>query len=141
MNKVQFIVDDNQLTAEAFLDLVQDVWPGSYDRSFTEEALKKTINVTAWEDDTLIGCVRILSDGYLFGTVPEILVRLGKHRLLRCSLAHSRATSRFLKSWATAGRCNHLPRKSLAAGRGAIIQFHFRYHRQAPIDPLWQTCA
>ncbi len=25
-------------------------------------------------DDTLIGCIRILSDGYLFGIISEILV-------------------------------------------------------------------
>jgi GNAT superfamily N-acetyltransferase len=46
----------------------------NYESKFAEEALKKTINVTAWKDDTLVGCARILTDGYFFGTVPEVLV-------------------------------------------------------------------
>jgi GNAT superfamily N-acetyltransferase len=48
--------------------------------------LKKTINVTAWEENKLVGCARILTDGYFFGTVPEVLVLpeyqgkgIGKH--------------------------------------------------------------
>src|ERR1700722_985016 len=66
--------DDRQLGAGVFLELVQRVWPGRYDRERVQEALHRTINITAVQDGKLVGCVRILSDGYFFGTVPEILV-------------------------------------------------------------------
>ncbi|MCB7067249.1 Acetyltransferase (GNAT) family [uncultured Clostridium sp.] len=50
------------------------VWPGSYDNERMQKAIDKTINITAWDHDKLVGCIRILSDGYLFGTISEILV-------------------------------------------------------------------
>jgi ribosomal protein S18 acetylase RimI-like enzyme len=66
--------DDQQLASDEFLDLVQRVWPGEYDPKRVQEALRRTINITAVHDGKLVGCVRILTDGYFFGTVPEILV-------------------------------------------------------------------
>ena len=39
-----------------------------------KEVLRKTINITAWDVEQLVGCVRFLSDGYFFGTLTEILV-------------------------------------------------------------------
>ena len=71
---VQFRVDDRALQAAVFLDLVNRVWPGSYDLKRTEQALARTLNITAWVKDELVGSVRILSDGYYFGTIPEVLV-------------------------------------------------------------------
>ncbi|WP_455650347.1 GNAT family N-acetyltransferase [Enterocloster citroniae] len=50
------------------------VWPGSYDNERMQKAIDKTINITAWDHDKLVGCIRILSDGYLFGTISEVLV-------------------------------------------------------------------
>lgn len=70
-----YAVNDSLLKTEDYLDLVQDVWPGSFSFSLTEQALTKTVNITAWHDQKLVGCVRILTDGYFFGTIPEILVR------------------------------------------------------------------
>ena len=66
--------DDQSLTAEAFLDLAQRVWPGQYSLDRTREALQRTLNITAWDGELLVGCVRVLTDGYFFGTIPEILV-------------------------------------------------------------------
>ena len=43
----------------------------------TQEALKKTMNFTVYQDGNLIGCLRILTDGYYFGTITELL-RLAK---------------------------------------------------------------
>lgn len=40
----------------------------------TQLALSKTINITAYDDGTLVDCLRILSDGYYFGTITELLV-------------------------------------------------------------------
>ena len=34
----------------------------------------KTINITAYDNEVLIGCLRILTDGYYFGTITELLV-------------------------------------------------------------------
>lgn len=71
---IKYITNDKSISAEVFLSLVNSVWPGYYHEQFTYEALQRTINVTAWQNDRLIGCVRILTDGYFFGTISEILV-------------------------------------------------------------------
>jgi GNAT superfamily N-acetyltransferase len=65
---------DGGFTAEAFLALAQRVWPRAYDSSAATLALTRTTNIGAWDDDRLIGTVRVLTDGYFFATVPEILV-------------------------------------------------------------------
>ena len=71
---IRYKVNDRKLSAEEFLALVQKVWPGDYNPEYVEEALSKTINITAWDSNNLVACVRILTDGYFFGTIPEILV-------------------------------------------------------------------
>ncbi len=71
---MDYRVDDKQLTASVFLSLVNQVWPGSYDADRTQEALSRTLNITAYDGTKLIGCLRILSDGYYFGTITELLV-------------------------------------------------------------------
>lgn len=70
----RFVADDRALSARAFLDLAQRVWPGDYEEGPAGEALQRTLNSTAWQGNRLVGCVRVLTDGYFFGTVPEILV-------------------------------------------------------------------
>jgi GNAT superfamily N-acetyltransferase len=62
------------LETASFLDLSARVWPGKFEPALVEEALAATQNFTAWHGDRLIGCARLLSDGYFFSTVPEILV-------------------------------------------------------------------
>ena len=37
-------------------------------------ALSKTLNITAYDNERLVGCLRILTDGYFFGTITELLV-------------------------------------------------------------------
>ncbi len=71
---MEYIVDDRDLDAEAFLALVNKVWPGEYDIPKTRQALKRTMNITAYEGGRLVGSLRILSDGYCFGTITELLV-------------------------------------------------------------------
>jgi ribosomal protein S18 acetylase RimI-like enzyme len=66
--------EDPLLSGAEFLDLVQRVWPGEYSLEHTQCALLVTRNFTARDQGRLIGCVRLLSDGYFFGTIPEILV-------------------------------------------------------------------
>ncbi len=67
-------VDDKELNASVFIPFVNQVWPGDYDMEKTQAALSKTINITVYDDNKLIGCLRILSDGYYFGTITELLV-------------------------------------------------------------------
>lgn len=70
---MEYKVDD-QLSASTFLTLVNRVWPGEYDVDRTQAALSRTLNISAYDDGLLVGCLRILSDGYYFGTVTELLV-------------------------------------------------------------------
>ena len=71
---ISYQVGDGALTAEAFLKLVNRVWPGEYDIERTEAALARTLNITAHDGGELVGCLRILSDGCYFGTITELLV-------------------------------------------------------------------
>lgn len=71
---MDYKVDDKQLSASVFLALVDRVWPGSYDAERTREALSRTMNITAYDGEKLVGCLRILTDGYYFGTITELLV-------------------------------------------------------------------
>ena len=71
---IHFKTDDSELPAAIFLNLAQRVWPRDYNAELAQQALSRTLNITAWHGERLIGCVRILTDGYFFGTIPEILV-------------------------------------------------------------------
>ena len=71
---MEYIVDDRGLDAAVFLPFVNQIWPGEYDRGRTQAALTKTMNITAYEGERLVGCLRILSDGCYFGTITELLV-------------------------------------------------------------------
>lgn len=92
---MDYRVDDRALEAEAFLPFVNRIWPGEYDLERTRDALSKTINITARDGGALVGCLRILSDGYYFGTITELLVlpeyqkRGIGGRLLRLAGAHT----------------------------------------------------
>ena len=71
---MEYRIDDKRLTASVFLPFVNQVWPGDYDIEETQSALSKTTNITAYAGNRLVGCLRILSDGYFFGTITELLV-------------------------------------------------------------------
>lgn len=93
--KISYRANDEELSPCDFLSLVQKVWPGDYDFDLTQLAIKKTVNYTAWDADILVGCCRVLTDGYFFGTIPEILVDpayqkqgIGK-RLMELAWEHS----------------------------------------------------
>lgn len=66
--------EEPKLSGAEFLRLAQEVWPHDYSLQGIETALKSTINLTARVKGQLVGAVRILTDGYLFGTIPEVLV-------------------------------------------------------------------
>lgn len=77
---MEYRFDDRALHAEEFLRFVNRVWPGDYDPARTEEALRRTICLTARDNGMLVGCLRILTDGYFFGTITELLVFPEYHR-------------------------------------------------------------
>ena len=68
---MEYKVDDKELRTDTFLSFVDKIWPGNYDTEKTEAALTKTINITAYDGQTLVGCLRILSDVY-FGAQPGV---------------------------------------------------------------------
>ena len=74
---MEYHVDDCALEAEEFLGFASRVWPGDYDVEKTRAALTRTLNITAYDGGTLVGALRILSDGYFFGTITELLVLPG----------------------------------------------------------------
>lgn len=71
---MEYKIDDKALKAPVFIKFVNKVWQGNYDMDKTQDALSKTLNITAYDGDELVGCLRILSDGYFFGTITELLV-------------------------------------------------------------------
>ncbi len=71
---VEYMVDDNRLDASVFIPFADQVWPGEYDKEKTQDALSRTMNITAYDGSQLVGCLRILSDGCFFGTITELLV-------------------------------------------------------------------
>ena len=71
---MKYVVDDKKLNAATFIAFVNQVWQGSKKKKKTQGALSKTINITAYDNEVLIGCLRILTDGYYFGTITELLV-------------------------------------------------------------------
>ena len=71
---MDYRTDNSPQFAKAFLDLAQRIWPRNYDAARSAAALDKTINIGAWDGDRLVGSVRLLSDGYFFCTVPEVMV-------------------------------------------------------------------
>ena len=92
---VEYKVDDKMLEASVFIGFVNQVWPGNYDIHKTQSALSKTMNITAYDAGRLVGCLRILTDGYFFGTITELLVlpEYQRHgigsKLLQLAKAHA----------------------------------------------------
>lgn len=71
---INYRADDQELSASVFIPFANKVWPGNYDMMRTQTALSKTLNMTAYDGEMLVGCLRVLSDGYYFGTITELLV-------------------------------------------------------------------
>ena len=71
---MKYKINDQDLSSSTFIPFVNGIWPGEYDSDKTQAALSKTLNITAYDDETLVGCLRILTDGYYFGTITELLV-------------------------------------------------------------------
>lgn len=72
---IRYSQESKDLTLIDFLQLLKDSYPHKhFDSERLSAALLKTINISAWDEERLVGSVRILTDGYLFSTIPEIVV-------------------------------------------------------------------
>ena len=71
---IEYKVDDKEMNASFFVSFVNQIWQGDYNIERTQAALSKTINITAYDGNVLVGCLRMLTDGYFFGTITELLV-------------------------------------------------------------------
>lgn len=65
---------DDGVRADDYITLAQRVAPGEYHAGKVARALENTVNIGAWDGERLIGIVRVLTDGYFFAAVPDILV-------------------------------------------------------------------
>jgi GNAT superfamily N-acetyltransferase len=66
--------DDSGFTAQEFISLIRRERPGDYDVLRTDQALQRTVNIGAWHGERLIGAIRLLSDGYLYASVTDLVV-------------------------------------------------------------------
>lgn len=66
--------DEAGVYAASFIPLAERVRPTRYEMARAREALAKTTNIGAWDGGRLVGVVRVLSDGYTFSAIADILV-------------------------------------------------------------------
>ena len=50
---MEYRIDDRQLDAAAFIEFVNQVWPGEYDEDRTAGALARTLNITAYDGESV----------------------------------------------------------------------------------------
>lgn len=70
---MEYKINDTELDASVFISFVNNIWLGDYDIDKTQSALSKTLNITAYDGKTLVGCLRILSDDYFSGLLQNCL--------------------------------------------------------------------
>ncbi len=73
---IRYDPDERALAASEFIDLFRAVWNRPLDAcQLVQAALQRTQNITARDDGELIGCLRLVTDGYFIAAVAEVLVR------------------------------------------------------------------
>jgi len=60
--------------AASYIPLAQRVRPQHYEIPRAREALSRTTNIGAWDGGQLVGVARVLSDGYTFSALTDIIV-------------------------------------------------------------------
>lgn len=65
---------DTSVTAAGYLALLHLVSPGEHDVARGAKALARTTNIGAWHDGRLVGVVRVLTDGYFYAALADIVV-------------------------------------------------------------------
>lgn len=66
--------EEQGLSAIEYLELRHRLAPGDDSHDATQAALARTINLTARVQGELVGCARILTDGYFRGILADLLV-------------------------------------------------------------------
>jgi hypothetical protein len=101
ISDIRFAGPHAELTAVELLDLSIRSWGRGTEEMIPalEYAIGCTQNFTARSDKTLVGCARLLSDGF-FATVPEILVDKALPRQGNWAGTHER----------TSATCTNTPR-------------------------------
>ena len=96
---MEYRIDDKMLNASVFLTFVNQVWPGDYDIEKTQNALSKTQNITAYDGDRLVGCLRILCFQIIRIKELEASFSNWQRKIHRqcCILARNRELKRFMK--------------------------------------------
>ena len=56
---MDYKIDDKNLDVSMFISFVNQVWQGNYDVEQTRMALSKTLNITAYDNKKLVGCLRM----------------------------------------------------------------------------------
>jgi GNAT superfamily N-acetyltransferase len=59
---------------DAYLALIRQFGETSLDRAHASTALQHSTNVTAWSGDRLVGVARVVTDGYFFAALAELVV-------------------------------------------------------------------
>ena len=62
------------LPVSDFVELTHRVWSRELEAMRVAAALARTLNIGAWRDGQLVGAIRVLTDGYLLNTIPEVMV-------------------------------------------------------------------
>lgn len=71
---IRVTYDDLELTSSEFIELFQSNWSRQLDPAMVNKALATTTNITARKDGKLVGCLRILTDGYLISFICDIAI-------------------------------------------------------------------
>ncbi|MDQ2891197.1 MAG: GNAT family N-acetyltransferase [Gemmatimonadota bacterium] len=67
--------------AASYIGLAERARAARYDVRHIRSALAKTVNIGAWDGARLVGAVRVLTDGYVFSAVADIVVDPDYQRL------------------------------------------------------------
>jgi GNAT superfamily N-acetyltransferase len=59
---------------DEYIALAARVGPADYDRKRAAAALERTVNIGAWDGDRLVGLARVLSDGYFYAALADVVV-------------------------------------------------------------------
>lgn len=66
--------DTSGVSAEDYLALMRRVAPDHFDAKRAAGALEQSITIGAWDSARLVGVARVLSDGYFFAALADIIV-------------------------------------------------------------------
>jgi ribosomal protein S18 acetylase RimI-like enzyme len=66
--------DTTGINADDYLALMRRVSPDPFDAKRAASALERSINIGAWDGERLVGVARVLSDGYFFAALADIIV-------------------------------------------------------------------